>query len=223
LIPRQHWTKPPPRYTEASLVKELERRGIGRPSTFAAMVALIRDRGYVRREKKVLVPTPLGFILCDVLVAAFPDLFDYGFTARMEDGLDDIANGQAERLATLEGFWANLSGALEQAREEMPTVRLEGEKPQPTGENCPDCGGELLRRKGKYSYFVGCANFPRCKYIQPRQPETTGQKCPQCGGDLVVRRGRYGPFVGCANYPACKYIDKTASQNRSKGNVVKQK
>ncbi|UCC63386.1 MAG: type I DNA topoisomerase [Anaerolineae bacterium] len=221
LIPRQHWTKPPPRYTEASLVKELERRGIGRPSTFAAMVALIRDRGYVRREKKVLVPTPLGFIVCDVLVAAFPDLFDYGFTARMEDGLDDIANGQAERLATLEGFWSNLSGALERAKEEMPTVRLEREKPQPTGENCPECGGELLRRKGKYGYFVGCANFPRCKYIQPRQPETTGLKCPPCGGDLVVRRGRYGPFVGCASYPACKYIDKTASQNRGKGDVVK--
>jgi DNA topoisomerase-1 len=216
LIPKQHWTKPPPRYTEASLVKELERRGIGRPSTFAAMVALIKDRGYVRREKRVLVPTPLGFVVCDALVSAFPNLFDYGFTARMEDQLDDIANGQAQRLSTLERFWASLSDALEQAKVEMPTVKLEKEEPQPTGENCPECGGQLLRRKGKYGFFVGCAAYPRCKYIQPRKPETTGQKCPQCGGDLVIRRSRRGPFVGCANYPACKYIDQAASKDMAK-------
>lgn len=214
LIPKQHWTKPPPRYTEASLIKELERRGIGRPSTFAAMVALIKDRGYVRREKRVLVPTPVGLTVCDALVAAFPDLFDYGFTARMEDQLDDIANGQAERVGTLERFWADLGQALDRAREEMPIVKLEGEKPQPTGQTCPECGGKLVQRKGKHGLFVGCANYPRCKYVQRRQTQTTGQKCPQCGGDLVVRKSKHGSFVGCANYPVCKYIDRKASQER---------
>ncbi len=208
LIPRQHWTKPPPRYTEASLIKELERRGIGRPSTFAAMVSLIKDRGYVQREKKVLLPTPLGFTVCDALVAAFPDLFDYDFTAKMEDQLDGIANGQAGRLATLEQFWAGLNAALTRAKEEMPVVRIERAKPQPTGDKCPECGGELARRKGKRGYFVGCANYPRCKYIQRWQPQATGQKCPLCGGDLIARQSKYGPFIGCANYPTCKYIDK---------------
>ena len=111
LIPKQHWTKPPPRYTEASLIKELERRGIGRPSTFASMVAVIVERHYVRREGKVLVPVELGFVVCDMLVAGFPDLFDYGFTAQMEDQLDDIANGRAQREATLQEFWNGLSAA----------------------------------------------------------------------------------------------------------------
>jgi DNA topoisomerase-1 len=214
LIPKQHWTKPPPRYTEASLIKELERRGIGRPSTFAAMVALIKERDYVRREKRVLVPTPVGLTVCDALVAAFPDLFDYGFTAKMEDQLDDIASGRAERLATLEQFWAGLGGALARAKEEMPTVMLKRSKPQPTGKKCPACGGDLVRRKGKHGYFVGCANYPRCKYTQGQKPKATGKKCPLCGGDLVVRRSKYGPFIGCANYPACKYIDREASKKK---------
>jgi len=208
LIPKQHWTKPPPRYSEAALIKELERRGIGRPSTFAAMVTLIKERNYVQRENKVLRPTPLGFTVCDALVTAFADLFDYGFTARMEDQLDDIANGQAGRLATLEAFWAELERAVAQAKEEMPVVSIAEAKPQPTGAKCPECGGDLVKRKGKRGVFVGCANYPRCKYVQRRQPQPTGQRCPQCGGDLVARRGKYGPFVGCANYPACKYIDK---------------
>jgi len=213
LIPQQHWTKPPPRYTQASLIKELERQGIGRPSTFAAMVTLIQDRGYVRREKKVLVPTPLGFAVCDALVAGFPDLFDFGFTAKMEDQLDDIANERAERLSTLEEFWAGLSGALQRAEQEMPVVSLERERAIPTGQKCPKCGSDLVRRKGKYGEFVGCANYPRCKYVQRQKPEATGQKCPQCGGDLVKRRGKYGPFIGCANYPTCKYIHGKASES----------
>jgi DNA topoisomerase-1 len=169
LIPKQHWTKPPPRYTEASLIKELERRGIGRPSTFAAMVTLIKDRNYVRREKKVLVPTPVGFAVCDALVAAFPDLFDYGFTAKMEDQLDDIANERAERLNTLAEFWAGLSEALGRAKEAMPVVILEEETSKLMGQKCPKCGSDLVRRKGKYGDFVGCASYPRCKYTQPVQ------------------------------------------------------
>jgi DNA topoisomerase-1 len=175
LIPTQHWTKPPPRYTEAALIKELERRGIGRPSTFAGMVSLIQARRYVRREKRVLIPTPLGFAVCDLLVEFFPDLFDYDFTAQMEQTLDDIANGRQGRLVTLERFWGDLRPALEKARAEMPTVKVESggrnkskKKPKatPTGEKCPQCGGDLVARKGRYGPFVGCANYPACKHVQ---------------------------------------------------------
>jgi DNA topoisomerase-1 len=209
LIPTQHWTKPPPRYTEASLIKELERRGIGRPSTFAGMVTLIQQRGYVRREKRVLFPTPLGFAVCDLLVEAFPELFDYDFTARMEEMLDEIANGRRGRLATLEGFWTDLEAALVKAKAEMPTVTVETAKPkaEPTGETCPQCGGALVTRHGRYGPFVGCSNYPTCKYVQRSEPQVAGT-CPECGGDLVTKKGRYGSFVGCANYPACKYIQR---------------
>ncbi|MFZ5917565.1 MAG: type I DNA topoisomerase [Chloroflexota bacterium] len=208
LIPRQHWTKPPPRYTEASLIKELERLGIGRPSTFAAMVALIQERDYVRREQRILYPNPLGFTVCDLLLAAFPDLFDYGFTASMEQQLDDIAGGELERQTTLARFWADLSAALERAAKEMPSVTLSREKAPPTGELCPQCGSALVRRKGKRGYFIGCSGYPKCTYIKPQANRAVGRKCPQCGGDLVQRSGKYGPFIGCANYPACKYVEK---------------
>jgi len=215
LIPTQHWTKPPPRYTEASLIKELERRGIGRPSTFASMVSLIQRRDYVRREKGLLSPTSLGFAVCDLLVQFFPDLFDYEFTAQMEQTLDEIANGDQRRLATLERFWAELESALVKAKAEMPTVKVETDaggarsrpKAQPTGEDCPQCGGSLVTRHGRYGPFVGCANYPTCRYVQPGQKQALGE-CPQCGGQLVAKKGRFGPFVGCANYPTCKYIQR---------------
>ncbi|MBN1137474.1 MAG: type I DNA topoisomerase [Anaerolineae bacterium] len=179
LIPKQHWTQPPPRYTEASLIKELEKRGIGRPSTFASMVDLIQDRGYVAKEQRFLKPTPLGFAVCDLLVGFFPDLFDYGFTSQMEDTLDEIASGRAERLATLEAFWAGLEPALQKVGAEMPQVRVET-PPAPA------------RRAGKPS-----------KAATP-----TGKTCPRCGGALFQRRGKYGPFVGCSNYPKCRYVEK---------------
>jgi DNA topoisomerase-1 len=217
LIPKQHWTKPPPRYTEASLIKELERRGIGRPSTFASMVAVIKKRNYVRREGKVLVPVELGFVVCDMLVAGFPDQFDYGFTAQMEDRLDDIANGRAQRQATLQAFWNDLSTALSQAETKMPYAQIQRVEPQPTGQKCPECGGDLVRRRGQRGTFVGCANYPQCKYIQHRKskPKRTGQKCPSCGSDLVVRRGKRGPFVGCSSYPACTYTAKLEQEAKT--------
>ncbi len=190
LIPKQHWTQPPPRYTEASLIKELEKRGIGRPSTFAGMVDLIQDRGYVAKEQRFLKPTPLGFAVCDLLVGFFPDLFDYNFTAQMEDTLDEIAGGRAERLATLEAFWAGLEPALLKAGAEMPKVQVET-PPAPA------------RRAGKQGKAKGQAATP------------TGKTCPQCGGALVQRQGKYGPFVGCSSYPKCRYIEKTTGRSRS--------
>ncbi|MCR4405635.1 MAG: type I DNA topoisomerase [Anaerolineae bacterium] len=210
LIPEQHWTKPPPRYTEASLIKALEQRGIGRPSTYASIVSTIKDRRYVEREKRYLVPTELGCAVLDLLVAFFPDLFAYEFTARMEDELDDIANGQRTRLAVLNAFWAAFEPQLQRAQAEMPRVEIQREPPQPTGEKCPLCGGELVRRQGRYGPFIGCANFPKCRYIQRQEPEKTGRQCPLCGGDLVIRRSKRGPFVGCSNYPECKYVDRSS-------------
>ena len=210
LIPQQHWTKPPPRYTEARLIKELERRGIGRPSTFASMVDLIKRRGYVERRGKVLVPLSLGFVVCDSLVAAFPDLFDYGFTAQMEDRLDAIANGRAKRVSTLEEFWIGFSQALSRAKEEMPLAHVKMEKAEPTGEKCPKCGSDLVRRKGKYGYFLGCSDFPRCKYVKKLKSKVVGQ-CPQCGGELVERKGKRGKFWGCSNYPDCTYTQNPES------------
>ena len=220
LIPEQHWTKPPPRYTEASLIKELERRGIGRPSTFASMVAIIKDRGYVQHKGKVLVPVELGFVVCDMLVEAFPDLFDYNFTAHMEDQLDDIANGRAQRVPTLQRFWSDLRPALDSAPETMPRVVIERAKPEPTGRKCPECGGDLVRRKGKYGYFTGCAKYPKCKYIESRskaKPKPTGAQCPQCGGDLLLRQSKRGPFVGCSNYPTCTYTTKAREKQPKRG------
>ncbi len=174
LIPTQHWTKPPPRYTEASLIKELERRGVGRPSTFAGMVSLIQQRDYVRRDGRVLIPTPLGFAVCHLLVQFFAGLFDYGFTAQMEQTLDDIANGGQARRATLERFWADLQPALDKAKADMPRVtvaptqaRVKKKQPaQPTGEKCPHCGRDLVTRQGRYGPFVGCSGYPHCKYIK---------------------------------------------------------
>jgi DNA topoisomerase-1 len=213
LIPTQHWTKPPPRYTESSLIKELERRGIGRPSTFASMVGLIQQRDYVYRQKRTLRPSSLGFAVCDLLVEFFPDLFDYDFTARMESTLDEIANGRRQRLDTLEGFWKRLEPILENAKSDMPTVMVQkiapkGDRktlPKPTGEICPACGAALVTRQGRYGPFVGCSSFPRCKYKRSAKTPVVG-KCPDCGGDLVEKSGRHGQFVGCANYPDCRYV-----------------
>jgi len=192
------------------LIKELERRGIGRPSTFASMVDLIKRRGYVERRGKVLVPLSLGFVVCDSLVAAFPDLFDYGFTAQMEDRLDAIANGRAKRVSTLEEFWIGFSQALSRAKEEMPLAHVKMEKAEPTGEKCPKCGSDLVRRKGKYGYFLGCSDFPRCKYVKKLKSKVVGQ-CPQCGGELVERKGKRGKFWGCSNYPDCTYTQNPES------------
>jgi DNA topoisomerase-1 len=146
-----------------------------------------------------------------MLVEGFPELFDYGFTAQMEDQLDDIANGRAQRVPILAEFWADLRPALDRAPETMPTVRIEPEKPKPTGKKCPDCGGDLVQRKGKYGYFTGCANYPKCKYVERKaksKPQPTGIKCPECGGELVRREGKRGPFLGCSNYPTCKHTAK---------------
>jgi DNA topoisomerase-1 len=210
LYPEQHFTKPPPHFTEASLIKELERQGVGRPSTYASIVRTILQREYVERQKKSLLATELGFVVCDFLVAQFPDLFAVGFTAQMEDDLDGIARGERGWVETLRAFYAPFSKAVERAQEtartqtiNAPAGKREG-KATPTGEVCPECGGVVLLRQGKYGRFRACGNFPRCKW---KAPVVVGT-CPKCGGDLVERKGKRGPFWGCANYPTCTHTQE---------------
>lgn len=174
LLATQRWTKPPPRFTEASLIKELERRGIGRPSTFANTVNLIQKRRYASIENRLLRPTSLGFVACDLLVGQFPDLFDYEFTARMEQALDDIAGGRQKRLVMLQRFWEDLEPTLETARIQMPTVNVKrgpitngsASRQESALEKCPKCGAGLANRNGPYGPFVGCSRYPRCRYTR---------------------------------------------------------
>ena len=165
--PAERQTKAPPRFTEASLVRELERLGIGRPSTYASMVQTLKQREYAKLQKKRLVPTNTGTILCDFLVAHFPDLFAVPYTARLEEALDAVARGETTRLAVLQAFWTDFTpqlGAAGQAAQQQTKARHP--TPQPTGESCPACGGDMVERKGKHGAFIGCMNYPDCGYTR---------------------------------------------------------
>ncbi len=203
LIPEQHFTQPPPRYTEGSLVKALEEYGIGRPSTYAAIISTILERGYVERSDKKLVPTELGFTVNDLLVKHFDRVFDVGFTATMEEHLDGISRGEERMVPVLRDFYAFFGPQLQEAERTMEKVSVEPEK---IGEPCPECGGDLLIKVGRFGKFVGCANYPTCRFTRPLI-QKLGVKCPKDGGELVERRTRRGrAFYGCANYPACDFI-----------------
>ncbi|HUX75798.1 MAG TPA: type I DNA topoisomerase [Anaerolineae bacterium] len=197
LLPAQHFTQPPPRYSEATLVRALEEYGIGRPSTYAPIMSTIQQRGYVERRDRRLYPTEVGIVVNDLLVKYFSDYIDVGFTAQMEEDLDRIASGEREWVPVMRDFYEPFSTTLGQAREEMPTVQMGNE---PTGELCPKCGHPLIYKYGRFGKFIGCSNFPDCRYSQQILVKT-GAKCPECGGDLVEKRTRRGrAFYGCANY-----------------------
>ena len=202
LIPEQHFTQPPPRYSEASLVQALEEDGIGRPSTYAPTISTIQQRGYVVREEKRLVPTEIGMQVNDLMVQYFPDVVDFQFTARMEEDLDMISNGQAEWTEVIHEFYHPFSEDLKKAQAEMPVTKTEPEK---IGRICPEDGGELVIRYGRFGKFISCANFPNCRYTEPWL-EKIGISCPKDGGDLVEKKTRKGrTFYGCANYPNCDF------------------
>ncbi len=202
LIPEQHFTQPPPRYSEASLVQALEEDGIGRPSTYAPTISTIQQRGYVVREEKRLAPTEIGIQVNDLMVQYFADIVDYQFTARMEEDLDMIANGQAEWTEVMHEFYHPFSEDLKKAQAEMPTTKSEPEK---IGRVCPDDGGELVIRYGRFGKFISCANFPNCRYTEPWL-EKIGVHCPKDHGELVEKKTRKGRvFYGCANYPNCDF------------------
>lgn len=202
LIPEQHFTQPPPRYSEASLVQALEEDGIGRPSTYAPTISTIQQRGYVVREEKRLVPTEIGMQVNDLMVQYFSDIVDYQFTARMEEDLDMIANGQAEWSEVIHEFYHPFAEDLKKAQAEMPVTKSEPEK---IGRICPEDGGELVIRYGRFGKFISCSNFPACRYTEPWL-EKIGVACPKDGGDLVEKKTRKGrTFYGCANYPNCDF------------------
>jgi DNA topoisomerase-1 len=202
LIPEQHFTQPPPRFSEASLVQILEENGIGRPSTYAPILSTIQQRGYVERVEKRLIPTDTGIHVNDLMVQYFPEIVDINFTAHMEDDLDKVASGDMAWTAAIREFYEPFKDKVVKAQAEMPVTKS---GPEPIGRKCPDDGGELVIRYGRYGKFISCSNFPTCRYTEPWL-EKIGVKCPKDGGELVERKTRKGrTFYGCANYPACDF------------------
>ncbi|MDW8058824.1 MAG: type I DNA topoisomerase [Thermomicrobium sp.] len=202
--PEQHFTQPPPRYTEATLVKTLEELGIGRPSTYAPTIETLKQRRYVVVEDRKLVPTELGMLVTDLLVEHFPDVVDVGFTSRLEEELDEIAAGEREWVPVVREFYEPFHRQVEEAERNIERVRLAD---QPTDEVCEVCGRPMVIKESRYGRFLSCSGFPECKNKRPLL-EKLGISCPQCGdGELVVRRSKKGrTFYGCSRYPACDFV-----------------
>jgi len=200
----QKFTQPLPRYTEATLIKALEERGIGRPSTYAPTVSTIQERQYVEKVERRFQPTSLGITVNDFLLEYFPQIMDYAFTARMEDELDDIANGKRKWVPVIREFYQPFEKKVEGVTEVAERVRVPTEA---TEESCPKCQkGTLVIRVGKYGKFLSCSRFPKCKYTAPYTPKLEGVKCPKCGGDVVIKKTRKGrQFYGCGNWPDCDW------------------
>ena len=202
LVPEQHFTQPPPRFSEASLVHVLEKNGIGRPSTYAPILSTIQARGYVIRQEKRLFPTDTGILVNDLMMQYFPEIVDLGFTARMEADLDEIAKGRAKWVKVMHEFYTPFEVKVKIAQAEMPVTKT---GPEPIGRACPDCGKELVIRYGRYGKFISCSGFPDCRHTEPWL-EKIGVICPKDGGDIVERKTRKGRiFYGCNQYPNCDF------------------
>ncbi len=219
ITPKQHFTQPPPRFSEASLVKELEENGIGRPSTYATILSTIREKGYVDLVKGYFHPSELGFIVNDLLVENFPEVFGVEFTARMEDNLDRVETADLDWVEVLQNFYGPFKGKLERAEEEMLSVKGVG---IPTGLTCPQCEeNELHVKVGRNGHFLACNGYPECNYsrdyerdekgrIQPielNHEAATDKVCPKCESNMVVKRGKYGEFIACSAYPDCTHTE----------------
>ena len=221
VTPAQHFTQPPPRFTEATLVKELEELGIGRPSTYATILSVIQNRDYVVKTQGKFRPTELGGIVVDLLVESFPRVMDYEFTARMETTLDEIEEGQKSWREEMQRFYEPFSQWVKEAAAGMRNIKAMEEK---TEEICERCGGRMVIRWGRFGRFLACANYPECKGTRELPPElkeengdgedanasgeTEAAPCENCGRPMVMKRGRFGPFLGCSGYPECKTIRK---------------
>ena len=207
----QHFTKPPARYTEARLIKEMEELGIGRPSTYATIMETLKTRGYTKMEDKKFVPTEVGIEITDKLQEFFSHIINVEYTANMEENLDEIAEGKMDYKKTLRDFYNDFEPSVKEAFSEM-----EKKAPEQTGEDCPECGSPLVIRKGKYGEFVACSNYPTCKYIKQEKKEIVEIcKCPHCGGMIIEKKSHRGKvFYGCNNYPKCKtaYWDKPTGE-----------
>jgi len=215
--PEQHFTQPPARYTEATLIKELEEKGIGRPSTYAPTISTIQERGYVKKDKGVFLPTELGRDVSRLLVKNYPNIINVGFTARMEDTLDEIEEGKKTYVESMEAFYSRYIKEHSKAEKEMENLKTE---PRPSGIKCDLCGREMLIKIGRNGYFLGCSGYPECRntkdftrdekgnivVIEPPKPDGDSPICDKCGSPMVVKHGKYGPFLACSNYPECKNI-----------------
>ena len=214
VTPVQHFTEPPARYNDATLVKYLEEKGIGRPSTYATIITTIISRGYVKREGKQLVPTPLGEVTTELMCENFPDIVDCKFTAYMESQLDDIESGKTTMLDVISGFYKNFSVELEAAFKNVADRDIE----LPVEETdiiCENCGSRMIVKNGRFGKFAACPNYPACKNTKPlaktgeglveKKAEKTDMKCELCGADMILRTGRYGSFYACSRYPECKF------------------
>ena len=224
LSSQQHFTEPPARYSEASLIKKLENLGIGRPSTYAPTISLLTARNYVNIEQKHLVPSEIAFKITEMLEQNFKNIVDSEFTSKMEEKLDDIAENKADWQQILADFYYPFMDEIAKGKTSIASQKL-AEK---IGETCPNCGGELLKRQGRFGEFIACSNYPKCKYSrnadasaegaseEKAAPEVLDEKCPQCGKNLIKRKGRYGEFIACEGYPKCKYSRKIEGAAKEK-------
>lgn len=233
----QHFTEPPPRFSEASLVKALEEHGIGRPSTYASIISTLQHREYVQLENKRFKPTDVGRIVIKFLTQYFTQYVDYDFTARLEDSLDEVSRGEKEWVPLMGEFWKPFIHRVEETEE---TVQRKDVTQETLDEKCPKCSKALSIRLGKRGRFIGCTGYPDCDYTrsleedraESLQPEVVeGRACPKCGGQLVIKRGRYGKFIGCSQYPTCKHIESLEKSEETnvtcpdckKGHLIKRK
>lgn len=214
LTPEQHFTEPPPRFTEATIVKELEEKGIGRPSTYASIISTIQDKEYVKLEKRAFYPTELGLLVTDLLVKNFPDILNIEFTARMEEKLDGIEEGKDKRIKVLTEFYGPFEKTVRAAQKGMRDIKKEE---TPTDITCEKCGAKMVIKWGRTGQFLACPNYPECKSTKNFKKgeagkieaieasiETTGESCPKCGKSMVIKTGRFGKFIACSDYPTCK-------------------
>jgi DNA topoisomerase-1 len=208
LDPKQHFTQPPSRFSEATLIKELEEKGIGRPSTYATILSTIKGKEYVKLEKGRFMPTELGLVVNDLLVVNFPDILDIEFTAQMEENLDRVEEGEKGWVETLKEFYAPFQKDLEMAKVSMREIKMEK---IPTEVLCERCGSKMVKRWGKRGYFLACSTYPKCRYTreveesQEKNGETTDALCEKCGSPMVIKSGKFGRFLACSNYPTCKF------------------
>ncbi|MBI2083666.1 MAG: type I DNA topoisomerase [Deltaproteobacteria bacterium] len=210
--PEQHFTEPPPRFTEASLIKELEEKGIGRPSTYAAILSTIVDKQYVKKERNVFCPTQLGGIVNDLLVESFPEILNVQFTAQMEEELDEVEEGRRTYVETLNDFYKPFEKTLARAKIHMKDIKRQEIK---TDLSCEKCGSPMMIKWGRRGEFIACSNYPECRYTREFERndsgditllklEVTGEFCSTCGGQMIIKSGKFGKFLACSNYPTCK-------------------
>lgn len=236
VTPKQHFTEPPARFTEASLIKNLKEHDIGRPSTYASIISTLKDRGYVTVDNKKFVPTDVGTVVNRFLTSYFMKYIDYEFTADLENELDSIARGEREWTPVMHAFWTPFSGRINEIE---TTVQRKDVTEESTDETCPECSSALVIKLGRNGKFMGCSKYPDCNFTKSlnddeddaQTPNTIDRKCPKCSADLAIKQGRYGKFIGCTAYPNCKHIEslnkpedtKVTCPECSKGTLLKRR